>query len=112
MSRTYRKNIRIGICYGDNRSFYAARRKKRRRILRHNLRNALANYKNEDIDEHIEGDTMPKEDQWNEPTDGHYGINKSTLKIMDRQWKGRNKRYIPDTFYFHKKYDRYLKSKH
>lgn len=112
MSRSYRKHIKIGICTGDNRKYYAARRKKRRRFLRHELRHATANYNVEDIEDHLVGDVMPKENLWDEPTDGHYAINKSTLKMMDRQWKGRNKRYIPDPFYFHKKYDRYLKPKH
>lgn len=112
MSRTYRKNIKIGICTGDNRDYYAARRKKRRRRLNHELRNAVANYNPEELDEHLIGDIMPKEDQWDEPTDGHYGINKSTIKMMDRQWSGRNKFFDPDPYDFHKKYDRYLKPKH
>lgn len=103
MSRTYRKYIRCFTCYGDNREYYLLRRRQRRRRENHEIRTLLANYGSEGIDELWKGADMVFEDQWNEPTDGHWAINKQYLKTSDRI-HGYND-------WSHKHFDRYLKPK-
>lgn len=116
MSRTYRKNIRCFCCYGDNRKFYEARRRKRRHRINHEVRNLLSNYGPEGLDEMWKGPDMTTEAQWMEPTDGHYSINKEYIKTMDREYYN-DEIYIKthsysDPDYFHRKFDRYFKPKH
>lgn len=106
MSRTYRKNIRCFCCYGDNREFYQIRRRQRRHRTNHEVRNLLANYGPEGLDERWKGADMTREDQWMEPTDGHWAENRESLK--------RGMRYFgrPGFEYAHmKQFDYYLKSK-
>lgn len=103
MSRTYRKYVRLYICTGDNRDFYKRRRRKRRNKINQEDRNIKANFGAEAIDEMWKGPCMPTEDQWIEPTDGHWAESKASLKRMDRIL-GRNN-------WYHEKYDRYLKDK-
>ena len=103
MSRTYRKNIRCFNCWGDNREFYQRRRRQRRHRENHEVRSLLANYGPEGLDERWKGADMVFEDQWIEPTDGHYTINKRYLKTTDRI-HGYND-------WLHERFDRYLKPK-
>ena len=115
MSRTYKKNIRCFCCYGDNRKFYEARRRLRRHRINHEVRNLLSNYGPEGLDEMWKGPDMPKEAQWMEPTDGHWGINKEYIKRMDREYNNDSlydvKHPFPACEYWHRKFDRYLKPK-
>ena len=113
MSRTYKKNIRCFCCCGDNRKFYENRRRQRRHRINHEIRNLLANYGPEGLDEMWKGPDMTREAQWIEPTDGHWAINKEYIKTMDREYNN-DLHYdliYRDKNYWHRKYDRYLKPK-
>lgn len=72
MSKSYSKYKMIGICYGNNTPFYRERRVHQRRVNKNRLRNAMAKYNNDEIDDEFIPYVIPKEDQWDEPTDGHY----------------------------------------
>lgn len=74
MSRTYRKALRVGICYGNNTPFYKARRRKARNYNSQMLKNMMAHMETEDINENIYNIVLPKRDDWIEPTDGTYLI--------------------------------------
>ena len=90
MSRSYKKNIRIQMCSGKNVMFYKYRRRKNRHRLNQELHEASIKYDSEDIDDNINPDTMPKQDLWREPSDGHYGMNKDQYKQFKRENPGRN----------------------
>lgn len=77
MSRSYKNNYKLGHCCKGNIKYYKIRRKLRRHRLNHELRNIMANYTLEDVDEMIVGDVMPKENQNDEPSDGHAKLWKS-----------------------------------
>ncbi len=104
MSRSYRKHIRCTMCGGDNRLFYRLRRRKRRARLSQEMRAIKAHYHYDEIDDHIIGDIMPKDDQWAEPTDGHWGMSK-------RQYQRFKKEY-PHLNYYDNQVQRYLKNRH
>lgn len=115
MSRTYKKYIRCFCCHGDNREFYRIRRRQRRHRSNHEVHNLLVNYGPEGLDEMWKGPDMTREAQWMEPTDGHWAIDKETIKAMDREYNN-DEEYIAnhsyfDKTYWHRKYDRYLKPK-
>ena len=80
MSRSYKKNYKVGYCCKGNIRYYKKRRKLRRHRLSHEMHNLFANYTAEIIDEKVVGDVMPKENQWGEPSDGHYGLWQSEYK--------------------------------
>ena len=115
MSRTYKKNIRCFCCYGDNRKFYEYRRRQRRHRINHEVRNLLANYGPEGLDDMWKGADMKTENQWSEPTDGHWGINKEYIKKMDREYNNDKIYLVTHPYnnrnYWHNKYDRYFKPK-
>lgn len=90
MSRSYKKNIKCSMCGGDNRLFYRLRRRRRRARLRHEMRALTTKYNPDEIDEHVVGDTMKKDDQWAEPSDGHWGMNKDQYKQYKRENPGPN----------------------
>lgn len=69
MSKTYRKNVRVGICGGTNTEFYRGRRRKNRRTTKTQLHNVVTNGSDEDI-ENVSFDKLPKRDDYTEPTDG------------------------------------------
>lgn len=104
MSRSYRKNIKCTMWGGDNRLFYKKRRRRRRARLSQEMRAIKAHYHPDEIDEHIIGDTMKKEDQWAEPTDGHWAMSKNQYR--------RYKKEYPNINYYDKQAQRYLKPKH
>lgn len=108
MSRTYKKNIRCFICYGDNREFYYHRRRKRKNAHRMQLRSLVAHYDANEIDDVWKEPNLPVEDQWAEPTDGHWVINKTRIKKMENKYG-----YVVGNVmaYYHNKFDRYLKPK-
>jgi len=84
MSRTFKKNIRCFVCCGSNTEYYRARRRKVRRRCNHQLRTLMANRLPEDVDDLWTDPCLPKEDQWDEPTDGHWHENLDTLKMNIR----------------------------
>ena len=53
----------------------------------------MANYGIDEISDRIYNFKLPKEDQWDEPTDGHYAINKADRSEFwyynDRQFNAR-----------------------
>lgn len=102
MSRTYRDNIRVGICYGDNRGYYKLRRRKRRALGKQNLRRLLANKDIEEASDSILNVKMPKKDTWYEPTDGRIVYNKRNINKPIRG-------YINEEF--RNKLSRFLKPK-
>lgn len=77
MSRSYRKNIRLTCGCGSNTKYYRMRKKLRRHRLNHEVRNLIANHMLDEVDNRIVGNVMPKEDQWAEPTDGHWCVSKA-----------------------------------
>lgn len=79
MSRSYKKYVKVGTCGGfgsGNTEFYKNRRRKTSNKNNHILRNAVAHYGKEDVDEHIYEYKPPKRDDWAEPTDGTRLIDK------------------------------------
>lgn len=103
MSKTYRKNVRANNACGDNREFYKNRRSKFKTTSKQDFRNLLANHDIDEVNDMILEPKQPKKDMRKEPTDGHYLLNKDTLKAYDRE-NGYND-------YYHK-FDKVLKNKH
>ena len=79
MSKSYSKNIFLGMCYGSNTEYYRKRRQLRRHRNKQHLRNAL---QFEDIDENLKECNMPIRDSWDEPTDG--GRKYTAKELMKR----------------------------
>ena len=104
MSKSYKKNVKAFIATGDNREFYKMRRRKLSNASKQQLRNLVANYDPEEIDDKWVEPIQAKTDKWREPTDGHFTINNEIIKQKDRE-DGYND-------YYHQKYDKILKNKH
>lgn len=105
MSRTYRKNIVINICYGDNREFYKNRRRKIKNLGRMQLRSLMAQFNPNEVGDMWEEPKMPMKDTWTEPTDGHYGMDRRKyLQYINHH------PYLGD--YYKKDFDYYMKPKH
>lgn len=107
MSRSYKKNIVVNTCYGDNRDFYKSRRRKIKNAHRMQLRSLVAQYEPEVIDDIWKEPSIPMRDTWAEPTDGHYGMNRD-------MWKAQKKKYnrYYDNDCHDKEVNYYLKNKH
>lgn len=86
MSRTYKKHILVQICYGDNRSYYTERRRRFRRTRKTYLRNLLANYSVDDVNDLYVDPKHHMRDTWDEPTDGHYGVSLDMYKQELKVW--------------------------
>lgn len=84
MSKTYRKNIRIGICYGSNTEFYRSRRRRKRRADNNKIRNVVGKYDAQDIDDALNIERMPKRNSWIEPTDGTVTYHSSDINQIER----------------------------
>lgn len=82
MSKSYGKYKTIGICYGSNTEFYRERRKHQRRVNKHRIRNTIANSDIEEFDDDYNEYSIPKTNDWYEPTDGHYKLTAKDLKQM------------------------------
>lgn len=104
MSRTYRKNIVVKICYGDNRKFYYYRRRKIKNLGRMQLRSLMAKYNPDDVSDMWVEPRFPMKDTWAEPTDGHYGMNRRKYAEYIRHHP-----YLGD--YYLKDFDYYIKPK-
>lgn len=103
MSKTYRKNVRVGICGGTNTDFY----KDRRRFVRHKnksmLKELLSTHTLQDIADAIFTFRIPKKDTWEEPTDGCVVYNKDNINNPSKGWLSKE---------FRDKISRFLKPKH
>ena len=85
MSKSYGKYKTVGICYGSNTEFYRGRRKHQRHVNNHRIRNVIANSNIEDFDDNYEAYTIPKNDDYKEPTDGHNKLNAKDLKRIAKR---------------------------
>lgn len=72
MSKSYRKQVRTGICTGSNTEYYASKRKQLRRRAVQDLHKVVMqkNYDDEPKNTNIRGANIKYKDSWNEPTDG------------------------------------------
>lgn len=84
MSRSYKKNVKVGIAQGTNTEFYRSRDRKIRRKNREICRSMVDD---EDRDLTVMIDKYIKND-WEEPTDGSYVYNEETLKQDARENNG------------------------
>lgn len=85
MSKSYGKHKTMGICDGSNTEFYRERRKHQRRVNKHRIRNTIANSDIEDFDDNYEAYSIPKNDDWEEPTDGHYKLTAKELREIRKK---------------------------
>lgn len=70
MSKTTRKNIRVGICTGRNTEYYRDRTRKMRRKYSSNLRHIIRQFAIDVAEELIMNPKFPRRNEWDEPTDG------------------------------------------
>ena len=105
MSRSYRKHVVIYMCTGNNGPYYKKRRRKYRRKLNHELRDLNAKCTPEEFDEKYVGEAglEPFRNLWEEPTDGHFAVDKAGFNQYLKGYFGGDKWY--------KKMKRYLKPK-
>lgn len=87
MSKTYRKNIRVGICYGSNTEFYRSRRRRKRRSDNSQIRTVVGKYDVQDIDDALNLERLPKRSSWFEPTDGTVTYRSSDINQIERESK-------------------------
>ena len=101
MSRSYRKHIVIYMCTGNNGPYYKMRRRKYRRKLNHELRDLNAKCTPEELDEKYVGEAglKPFRNLWDEPTDGHYAVDKTGLKQQLKRYERRKEWYESLTRY-------------
>ena len=83
MSKSYAKNIKVGICTGSNTEFYRDRRKHQRRVNSNRIKNVLANNEIEEFDDKYIPYNIPKRDDWEEPTDGTVILSPKDVKELD-----------------------------
>lgn len=102
MSRTYRKALRVGICYGNNTPFYKARRRHIRNINSQLMKNMMAHMSPDELNDNIYNIVLPKKDDWMEPTDGTY-------LVLPEMYTPHTKFVSPE--YFRKMAERVFKSK-
>ncbi len=98
MSKTYRKNVRVGICTGSNTEFYRERRRTHRRKVKNKLKKLQNSGTKEDM-ENVQLEKLIKRNSWEELTDGtvtyrskqdaenRIKFNMSFLKQVLRQFK-------------------------
>ena len=114
MSRSYKKAVKCGICTGSNTEFYHSMNRKVRNKNNQMLRNLMANYDIEEIDDMIVT-YKPIHDDWNEPTDGTFLVNKKDKKLYKYNDDGsitKNNHYGTGENYWNHKFGKYLKNKH
>lgn len=90
MSKSYGKYKTVGVCRGSNTEYYRERRKHQRHVNNHRVRNVIANSEIDDFDDDFQEYHIPKNDTWDEPTDGHY---KMTGKEIKKQTYKHRKNY-------------------
>ena len=105
MSKTYRKMLKFGICTGTNTEYFRDRRREQRGLLRRELRNAMQYH---DMEDHILPVKFIMHDDWDEPTDGTWRINKK--EFNKRLLLGEGIGFYNTHWWLHK-YQHLLKSK-
>lgn len=86
MSKSYGKYKTMGICYGSNTEYYRHRRRHQRHVNKHRIRNTMANTDIDEFDDKYQEFSIPKNNTWEEPTDGHYKLTAKELK--KKKWYG------------------------
>ena len=81
MSKSYSKVKKFGICTGDNRDFYRAKRRSIRAKEKQVIRDILAHKDISEFDDIYTSLNIPMKDDWSEPTDGSFVL---TAKDIDR----------------------------
>lgn len=81
MSRTYNKNVRLGIAGGSNTEYYRSRNRQSRRKNKKHLKYISSQYDDNEIQENLEFEKLPK-DHWEEPTDGTVTYRKKQLNLL------------------------------
>ncbi len=115
MTRTYRKVVKCGICYGSNTEYYRNMNRKCRTKNRHELRNLISNYDVDTVSEMIGRGSVPVHDSLHEPTDGTFLISKNAKKDYTYELDGsvkKDNQYGTAKNYWDHKFGKYLKSKH
>ena len=113
MARTYRKVIKCGRCTGSNTEYYRDMNRKCRNRNNHELRNLMANYDIDEVDDMIMTH-IPIRDNWNEPTDGTFLVDKKDKNFYKYEEDGSittNKHYGTGENYWNHKFGKYLKPK-
>lgn len=108
MARTYRKYVKCGYCTGSNTEYYRGRNRKARNVNRHNLRNLMANYDIDVVNDKVMTVQYPH-DSWNEPTDGTFLMTKNDRR---NYVNGTDRSYTTKINYWNHKFGKYLKNKH
>lgn len=114
MARTYRKVIKCGRCTGSNTEYYRDMNRECRNKNNHELRNLMANYDIDEVDDMIMTHT-PIHDDWNEPTDGTFLVSKEDKNFYKYDEDGSiatNRRYGTGENYWNHKFGKYFKPKH
>ena len=111
MSRTYRKVVKCGVCTGSNTEYYRDMNRKCRNKNRQSLRNLLANYDIEDVNDLIMT-VVPIHNPWDEPTDGTFLVSLKDKKdyLKEDSIYG-NKGLVSQINFWNRKFGKYLKSK-
>lgn len=81
MSKTYNKNVRVGIAGGSNTEYYRSRNRQSRRKNKKRLKYVSSQYDDNEIQENLEFEKLPK-DHWEEPTDGSITYTKRMLQHL------------------------------
>lgn len=81
MSKTYNKNVRVGIAEGSNTEYYRSRNRQSRRKNKKHLKYISSQYTDDEIQENLEFEKLPK-DHWEEPTDGTITYTKRMLQHL------------------------------
>lgn len=115
MARTYRNIVKLGVCTGSNTEYYRTMNRKCRAKNRHSLRNMMANYDIETINDIMPAPAVPIHDSWNEPTDGTFFISKNDKNFYLYDEDGSvitNPHYGTGKNYWNHKFGKLLKKKH
>lgn len=109
MSRTYRKVVKCGVCTGSNTEYYRDMNRKCRQKNNQSLRNLLANYDIDDVNDKVMTHT-PIHNSWDEPTDGTFLISKTAKKDYTEEpiWRSDE----TGIHYWNRRFGKYLKPKH
>lgn len=108
MSRSYKKHILINTCYGDNRIYYKNRRRKIKNLGRMQLRNLVANFLPEDVEDLWIEPKDHMRDTWDEPTDGHFGMSLDMYKARVKKIPGM---FFDNEYAYEKEVKQFLKKK-
>lgn len=112
MSKTYRKYVKCGFCTGSNTEYYRNMNRKCRHKNNHSLRNLLANYDIDEVNDKIMTEE-PIHNSWDEPTDGTFLVSKEDKSLYtQKETYYNNKHYGNALNYWNHKFGKYFKNKH